>query len=465
MAGGQVGCVPRLGRVAKGRGGRRLDLRCGAVRCGAVRCGVGSARARKRVSRLGRQSLPTDAKVSMEAYNSHAALLERAVSDLAVVGRPLGTSLAPKSTTSIDALRQLVPKADRDRDGVFFTPSSLANELWALNPRPLNAASKILDPAAGAGALLRPVLRDLSALPASNLDQITVGDLHDSFVRTARAQLSVDWSGLRSGVLGQPKSYVADYLAMTPDETYSHIILNPPFSMRSASSEYAWANGRVNIASEFVVKAISELKPSGVLLAILPDVLRSGTRYRAWRDFIASRGRILAVRPYGQFSAEADVDIFLFVFTRDQGESEWPTYPRAGRSLNSIAEVRVGTVVPHRDPLLGPVVPFLTARNLTGNLERRYEGRLFEAPFLAINRTTRPRDRPRLKVNLVDRPGSFAVENHLLIVKLSHTHSERLARLRDLLSSDEVSTYLDNVTGCRHMTVSALKDLRIEGFD
>lgn len=401
----------------------------------------------------------------MEAYMSHAVLLERAVDRFSEPGALAGVEAVASPSVSIDALQELVTRSDRHRDGVFFTPERLANALWACNPVPLTTNARVFDPAAGAGALLRPVVRELSAMTESRLDQITLQDLHDSFVRTARAQLVLDWSTLRPGEVAAPEASSQDYLATGLGErvdTYTHIVLNPPYSMRQPSPGQSWAHGRINIAAEFVTRAIDQLDTGGVLLAILPDVLRSGSRYREWRQLIASMGEIAKVKPLGQFSDDADVDVFVLVFVRGDSGSSWPVFSRVGTRLDEVSEIRVGNVVPHRDPLEGPTAPFLTARDLSGELQRQHNGRLFEAPFLAVKRTTRPRDRPRLKVTLIDEPGMYAVENHLLVIKLRDEFNEKIRDIQHQLMAEDVSAHLDELTGCRHLTVSALKSLRVE---
>ncbi len=77
------------------------------------------------------------------------------------------------------------------------------------------------------------------------------------------------------------------------------VIMNPPFGYTSAPDGCYWARGRVNAAAIFVEKAIRDSREGTRIAAILPDVLRSGTRYQRWRNVISTLGSIRIERPLG----------------------------------------------------------------------------------------------------------------------------------------------------------------------
>ena len=87
---------------------------------------------------------------------------------------------------------------------------------------------------------------------------------------------------------------------------------------------------------------------------------------------------------------------------------------------------------------------------------RRFEGRLFEAPFVAIPRTSRPSDADRARGALVTSAKPVAVDNHLLVARPLDGTVGRCADLLDVLQMPSTSDWLNNVIRCRHLTVGAL---------
>src|SRR5690606_37489590 len=65
----------------------------------------------------------------------------------------------------------------------------------------------------------------------------------------------------------------------------SHVVMNPPFSIWQSPNKYYWKSGKINAAG-VVFDLFLRILPKGCsLVAILPDVLRSGSRYNLFRDF------------------------------------------------------------------------------------------------------------------------------------------------------------------------------------
>jgi len=64
------------------------------------------------------------------------------------------------------------------------------------------------------------------------------------------------------------------------------ILVNPPFSYRKADPRCGWASGRVSLAASFMDKCLENAPKGSRILAILPDVLRTGTNYERWRTMI-----------------------------------------------------------------------------------------------------------------------------------------------------------------------------------
>src|SRR5947199_205816 len=61
------------------------------------------------------------------------------------------------------------------------------------------------------------------------------------------------------------------------------LLLNPPYGRVQAPDSVDWASGSVSEAGIFAEHALAKLGDNSRFCAILPDVLRSGSRYHAWR--------------------------------------------------------------------------------------------------------------------------------------------------------------------------------------
>ena len=145
----------------------------------------------------------------------------------------------------------------------------------------------------------------------------------------------------------------------------------------------------------------------------------------------------------------------------------WPTSLSRGRRIGDDFDIRVGSVVPHRHPKVGPWRAFLTPSVLPpwgtykakAARRRRYRGSTYTPPFVAVRRTSAPSDRKRAVGTIVVGDEPVAVENHLLVLR---PRTETLADCRKLLralSQPETDVWLNDRIRCRHLTVTALTDL------
>ncbi len=241
----------------------------------------------------------------------------------------------------------------------------------------------------------------------------------------------------------------ADAQKLLPLHTWrdTAIILNPPFGSVQAPRSCNWAQGATSRAALFAESAMKSLAPGSYLVAILPDVLRSGSNYRKWRTTVESVLDIKAIQPLGIFDKHTDVDVFLLVAQADKPSPSaatyewWPTAPAPLGTVGDRFEVRVGTVVDNRDPRSGAEHPFLVAKDLpssgivsSAGRSRRFSGRLFEPPFVVIRRTSRPTSSSNVRAGAVVVSGKVpvAVDNHLIVA----------IPIR-----------------CRHLTVGVIRDL------
>ncbi len=378
----------------------------------------------------------------------------------------------------------------RRRLGAFFTGSNLRNRLFSL-PGLGKSLEGAWDPACGAGDLLLgatralPVERTLESTLRVWSARISGTDIDPDFVRAAKARLII--AAATRGTKSTrplplsledhfPLLRTGDGLASFPlGKSVSHIVLNPPFGRTQAPLSCEWAQGSVSRAALFVAHCISTAPAGTRIAAILPDVLRTGTRYRRWRTWVESRTRLASLRICGQFDSCADVDVFIgYMTVLPQVRRSWGGMgiswasrpPRAATTLNERFSVHVGAVVPHRDPKAGPWRSFLHARTAKPNSStrrvrerRRFQGRTFDPPFLVVRRTSSPSDAIRAVATIVLGKRPVAVENHLLVLQPCRGGIRRCRRALVLLKDRRTTAFLNRRIRCRHLTVHAIREI------
>lgn len=387
-------------------------------------------------------------------------------------------------------LRRIVDmKALRD-SGAFFTSRHLARRVLTSLRKKLDEFSLIADPSCGVGDLLLSVAWSLP-LGQSVSDtcrawgkRLAGYDKHEVFVNAAKLRLAI-LAAHRHHVLGVGQcSSLVDHFpfiscadGLSESDLYNRadaIIMNPPFSIVDAPSECEWGTGGVNMAALFIDKVLREVRPGTRVVGILPDVLRSGSRYSRWRQRVVDSAEILVVRQHGAFDRWADVDVFSMDFEKAQkqesqrkGRVAWmPTTNRYQKSVGDFFEVHVGAVVPHRHKETGPTLPFIHARSLpkwrylkTIHEIRRFVGTTFESPFVAVRRTSSPRDANRAVGTIITAPGPIAVENHLIVLHPKDGRLETCRQLISVLRSEKTNRWLNRRIRCRHLTVSSLREV------
>ncbi len=374
------------------------------------------------------------------------------------------------------------------RNGAFFSRSELADKLADRVSPWLRGSASVLDPACGAGDLLLacarrfPVHRDLERTLSEWGRRLHGFDIHVEFVLAAKARLALlamaRGASVSSGGLSVaeffPHIRQLDFLEVDSlKETPACLVTNPPFQASPAPKGCSWASGAVTKAAIFVAKCCDLTPVGSAIAALLPDVLRSGSRYSSWRAIIESAAAPRSIEPLGVFNAKADVDVFLTTFVRRARTSmprrrHWlpPQAQRlTGPTLSSICDVRVGPVVPFRDPNEGPVRAYVTTASLPRwsscrpAVRRLYNGPTFKPPFVVVRRTSRQTNKERAVVTLVVGRRRVAVENHLLVLlpkKQTRSECEYIIRI---LKDRRTTQWLNARICCRHLTTSSLNDL------
>lgn len=428
----------------------------------------------------------------MQPFSTYVGEIERLVGTVLSCGFD---DLQTQTTHALDgepgaALRESIDLDTRRSTGAFFSGSDLSNSLIDTFVKPLDENSLILDPACGAGDLLLacshrlPIAGSLPETLEAWGRKLFGLDLFPEFIRAAKARLVLAaalrgrWNaspGLVNTASWFPGIRVGDGLEIPDDlAEATHVVLNPPFSFIQTPQGVKWSSGQVSAAAVFVDHILATCEHGTDIAAILPDVLRSGTRYAKWRDHISKQAAVRRVSIWGIFDPWADVDVFLLNASIGGDSvgtslSTWVGFeePTGGDTLKSIAKISVGSLVPHRHINRGQWHPYLQAQGLArwekvdvASLPRkRFSGTVFAPPFIAVRRTSRPGDSGRAAGTMIfgDRP--VAVENHLIVIRPNDASLDSCEEILTLLRSNETEQWLDHRIRCRHLTVRALQEL------
>lgn len=366
-------------------------------------------------------------------------------------------------------LRRMVPIEHRRRLGAFFTSHELAQQLTS---KLVDARGEVVvvDPSCGAGDLLLAAARSLEpSLRSGQVDARFVGiDIVREFVETAACRLEMLHKS--SDYVPEVKWRTGDGRAAAELKKATHLLLNPPFSATAARVDCPWAHGNVNGAAEFLAAVVSTIPQDCHVAAVLPEVLRGGSRYRRWREWIEKRIEVEETTSVGQFDRWTDIDVFILRGRRVDGRRgskmhHWVA-SHTQTKVSDRFKVNVGPVVHNRDPKRGPLRPFLVARGLPHwdiigevTATRRFLGRTHRGPFVAITRTSRPDEAGRARATIVTDERQIAVDNHLLVLTPIEGGVEACQSLLRVLRSNQSDIWLDQAIRCRHLTVGAVGSL------
>lgn len=385
-------------------------------------------------------------------------------------------------------LRRRVSLDYRQRIGAFFTSEALRTQTIStsfLNPHD----GLIWDPACGAGDLLLRVAETLSI--SCDLDEtlrewgekLCGNDIETTFIRATKARLILAaylrgarrLSGNTSSLNNVfPHIQVGDSLARPPVFIPTRIVLNPPFIAINQPVENDWGAGSVSAAAVFIDYCLKISVPGTRIAAILPDVLRTGSRYERWRANVQKFAEITRLDVYGAFDLQADVDVFVLELKVRLEHQQPAAVSDPWRicknveiaTLGSYCAVAVGPVVPHRHKSIGVDLPYLHAKDApqwgvieTLTSRRKFAGTTFQPPFVVIRRTSSPSDKFRAVGTLVTCSEPVAVENHLIICKPNDGSLATCKKIMEVLHASTTNEWLNGRIRCRHLTVASVKDI------
>ena len=424
----------------------------------------------------------------MKAYRSYVQHLER----LATVSPEQRGDWRQMATLALDGepgrkLAEVIDLESRREMGAFFTGVTLAREAIA-RPKHKPGRTRFFDPTCGAGDLLLAATRYLPICGSlqATLDlwgtRLAGWDIRPEFVRAAKARLAL--MALHRGAhlsrnerldLHSVFPLIAVGNGLRAHAGYPEadwVVMNPPFGYMDAPEGCGWTSGKTTAAAIFFEACLEHSANGTRITAILPEVLRSGTRYRGWRQMVAKQALINRIKPYGLFDQSTDIDVFILdVIRRPNGtvsrQKRWTGSDVLGLTkVKGLFAVHVGPVVPHRHRPAGPAVPYIHARAIPPwkrveviMEQRRFNGSLFIPPFVAIRRTSRPEDAYRATATLITGHRPVAVENHLIVCCPRDGTITTCQQLLRQLRKDETNNWLNARIRCRHLTVAAIEEL------
>jgi hypothetical protein len=354
-------------------------------------------------------------------------------------------------------LRADVPLETRRAGGHFFTSAALANDVVGSLTSSMGPTSVVWDPACGAGDLLLAA-NGLRVKSGWTQMQLRGFDIQPEFAEAA--QIRVDLV-TPSGFASATCSPGCGPCALGGADDVTHVLVNPPYGLQDSPTGIAWTTGVTSSAAVFVDRLIQVATPGTEVVAILPDVLLSGARYRRWRSLIEDRTAIYEVRRLGRFDRWTNVDTFLLrLIVGDTGGFIQGVPDAIDETLGDHFDIGVGAVVHNRDPHTGPNVAFLRSAGLPSGAtihriaeRRRFAGRLESPPFVAVRRTSSPRERVRTRATVVLGKRPVAVDNHLLVLRPRDESVTTCETALAVLGAPETTTWMNHNIACRHLTV------------
>lgn len=385
---------------------------------------------------------------------------------------------------SIDlVLRECLTIEEMREAGSFFTGQSLASITINAFRKPITFGSVVIDPACGAGNLLIECSRKLgveTTLSATleRWGKVLWGfDIYNHFIEAAQLRLIVEALNrgverdcdLESAIELLPNIQVQDAFDIEALhlQRVTHAVMNPPFTIGPSPRADYWKDGKVNTAGVMFDKYLRLLPVECEISAILPDVLRSGSRYGGFREFVSTR-MMAKCHVWGRFNNKTDVDVFLLSGVKKESREPiaWYKEQTESTSISDYFDVRTGPLVAYRDPEEGPDYPYFYPKNcpswenITKATEtRKFSGKSLMPPFVVVKRTSSPTDKYRASATLINLKEPVAIENHMIVIKPKDGRVNTCKSLLRTLRSTDTSDFLNERIRLRHLTVGVVEDI------
>ncbi|MDV7105381.1 N-6 DNA methylase [Vibrio sp. TH_r3] len=379
-------------------------------------------------------------------------------------------------------LRELLTIEEMREAGSFFTGQKLATKAVDLLPA-ITSYSVVLDPTCGAGNLLIEASRKLGVEETLSATlkvwgQVLWGfDVHTHFIEATKLRIIVE--ALNQGIEQDcdldeafellPNIQVRDAFTVKSEEllNVTHILMNPPFTIMPSPRENYWKEGKVNAAGAVFDLYLRKLPEGCRVSAILPDVLRSGSRYNEFRKFVSDSMKA-SIDIWGRFNNRTDVDVFLLSgqVVDSNKVIAWHSAEDAESTISDYFEIRTGPLVAYRDSEEGPEYPYFYPKIcpqwkiVTEATEtRHFNGKALSPPFVVVKRTSSPADKNRASATLINLREPVAIENHMIVITPKDGRVNTCKKLMKVLQSQQTNDFLNKRIRLRHLTVGVMKDI------
>lgn len=382
-------------------------------------------------------------------------------------------------------LRAVLPIEEMRAIGSFFTGQALSTKAVESFGKVISAKSVVLDPTCGTGNLLIECSRKLST-KSSLTETLKIWgsvlrgyDIHESFVEATKLRLILEAlsrgaqknCSLSEAITYLPGIKTADAMSICEAQLsdITHVLMNPPFSSWPSPKNNYWNLGKVNAAGVIFDHMLRVLPSNCEVSAILPDVLRSGSRYDKWRQFINTKidAKICII---GRFNKKTNVDVFILNGTLQDNITDqrilWSAENLASSKIGDHFDVCIGPLVAYRDPQDGFLVPYAHSNNIPlweittdFSEKRKFKGRLIAPPFVVVRRTSSPSNRFRAAGAIIANTTPVAVENHLIVIKPKNGELSQCKALLKVLKCSKTNLFINEKIRCRHLTVGVMKEV------
>ena len=380
-------------------------------------------------------------------------------------------------------LRRLVTLETRRSYGAFFTPMNLAKRVVEDMFPKLDVNSVIYDPACGAGNLLLTTWDYLKTNRINPMnDQYLIGtDIHSEFVNAAESRLAIKDLILRlenkTANKQDSNCFIINQLdGLANNDFYkkaTHIFVNPPFNLTPVGEDVYWSKGLASAAALFLDRIIQYVNVGTTITAILPEVLRSGSRYNTWRGMVLSNCTNERVKLYGQFDNHADIDVFAITLKKRNAPlplmsltHKFQPVRNAKHTISDSFSVCVGAVVDNRDRHSGKRRGYIVSRGLKGwsiqthfEQTRKHPGKSFKGPIIVIKRTSRMGDEKRAIATILNTSNPVYIDNHLIVLVPKSGSLQDCQEAMASLKDPRTDSWLNMEIRCRHLTVKVVSEI------
>ncbi|HXK50338.1 MAG TPA: N-6 DNA methylase [Clostridiales bacterium] len=180
----------------------------------------------------------------------------------------------------------------RSREGSFYTPESIVNEIISDNI-PRKGKLSVYDPCCGTGRFL------IAAFHKSSGRAVIKGSDKD---RTALSIAGRNLTG--AGSVSHELEHV-DSLMLEETNSYDRIFTNPPWGAYFTADEIKNLRKLYNEAPTddslgfFILKGLRSLKPLGIMSYVLPESFLYSKRFAPLRKYILNTYSVIKIKSYG----------------------------------------------------------------------------------------------------------------------------------------------------------------------